>query len=310
MKRLSSIFFFATVFCLISISVFAQNVTYLNEVPDIDKCKEINHTTKLTMAVMDCAERETKLIPTTATNYTYKRVMKYKQAIIDPNFGTGYYGGMTSNPQSTGLHYCLLTDYYKTGEVALMGNFVSEDVNCSQRGGFFDGQVVAYYKDGTIKRKEPWSSGKINGVVIFYDEEGNEAKREEYVSGKLIDGNKFSVSADCPLLGTWKFVEYYDSSYLVANSKPVVKNSITVTYYQNGILEATFVEGAISTTTEKRNWKYIPKSSSSGISEEYQGDELVERDSIRWITANQFEATVIFHVNPNAVGHRIILTRQ
>src|SRR6185295_10774538 len=112
------------------------------------------------------------------------------------------------------LHICTVSDYYKTGELALIGRVPSMDVNCSERGGF-DGQVIAYYKDGTIKRKEPWQYGKLNGVVVYYDEEGNEVKREEYAKGSRLEDGRFSAPADSPIIGTWKYVECYnnDCSY-------------------------------------------------------------------------------------------------
>jgi len=182
MKHLSMIFFFAIVLCLTSISVFAQTAIYLNA----------------------------DYSPATAANYTYKRVFKYKEPVINPNLGTGYYGGITSNPQPTGLHICTVTDYYKTGELALIGKVPSMNLNCSEPGGF-DGQVIAYYKDGTIKRKEPWQYGKLNGVVVFYDEEGNEVKREEYVKGSRLEEDKFSAPADSPIIGIWKYVECYNN---------------------------------------------------------------------------------------------------
>lgn len=249
--------------------------------------------------------------PATAADYTYKRVFKYKEPILNPNLGFGYYGNVTTNLKSkpTGLHYCTLTDYYKTGEIALVGKVLATDLGCTQRGGF-DGQVVAYYKNGNIKRREPWSSGKLSGNLIFYDEVGNETKREEYVNGKLLEDSKFSAPADSPLLGTRKYVEYTGGvKNEFFNVPPSVKSSITITYNQNGVLEATFQNG-LSRTKEKRNWKYTPKSSSSGVSEEYLGGELVERGNIRWINENQFEYTLIYHVNTNAIEHQTVFTRQ
>lgn len=281
MNRALTIFFFATVFCLTSIGVFAQNVTYL----DAD------------------------YKPATAANYTYKRVIKYKEPIVNVTLGENYYGNITANSQPSGLHVCTLIDYYKTGEIALVGNRTAGNINCSQLGGF-NGQVIAYYKDGTIKRKEPWQYGKLNGVVIYYDVEGNETKRVEYVNGKLIEEGRFSAPSDSPLLGTWKYIEYYDFGVRGIDVAPTVKISATVTYYQNGILETDFQNAAAITTKEKRNWKYISKSNSSGVSEEYQGDELMERGTIRWINKNQFEYTVTFHTNTDAIGNKSVWTRQ
>src|SRR5690349_16826659 len=114
MKFSVTIFFLVTVFSLTTLDGFAQSVTYL----------DADHK------------------PTTAGSYTYKRVIKYKEPVMNLNVGTDYYGNITANPRPTGLHICSITDYYKTGEPALVGNVVAGDVSCSHLGGF-DGQVVA-----------------------------------------------------------------------------------------------------------------------------------------------------------------------
>jgi hypothetical protein len=245
--------------------------------------------------------------PTTAGNYTYKRVIKYKEPVMNLNVGTDYYGNITANPRPTGLHICSITDYYKTGEPALVGNVVAGDVSCSQLGGF-DGQVVAFYKNGNIKRKEPWKAGKLNGVVISYNEDGTELKREEYENGELVDENKFAVSSNNPLVGTWKFVQYFDRIQ-GTNLPPRIKLALTITFSQNGVVRI-IVQDSLSSRTESRNWKYIPQGDLSGIIEEYLGDEMFERVKVRWIDRDQFEYTVTFHQNANNIGNRFLFTRQ
>ena len=278
MKRLSSIFFFASLFCLTSISVFAQNAAYL----DAD------------------------YKPATAANYTYKRVIKYVKPILNPNIGFGYYGNMTSNVQETGLHVCSLIDYYKTGEPALVVNVLTIDLKCTQWA--FDGIAIYYFKNGNLKRKEPYKTGKLHGTVIIYNDDGAEQRREDYQNGKLIEANKFSVSTDNPLVGTWKYQELS-----IINGK--VSKLITVNFSTNGILEITvqdsFINGkSFINTTEKTNWKYIPKSNSSGVLEQYQGDDLLFRGNVKLIGSDQFEYTNTFHPNPDVVGTKFLYTKQ
>ena len=284
MKCLSVIFFLTTVFCLTTISSFAQNTTYI----DAD------------------------YKPATAANYTYKRVIKYVKPIINPNIGTGYYGGITSNPQPTGLHVCSLMDYYKTGEPALIVNVLTLDLKCSEWA--FDGMAVFYYKNGNIKRKEPYNAGKLQGVVISYDENGNETKRQEYNNGKLIEESKFSAPADSPIIGTWKYVECYqndcrEKDYGYFKSPATIVRTSTYIYSPNGVVESIH-ELSYQTQKIKGNWKYTPKTASSGVLEEFLGEDLVERANIRFLSRNQLEFTITFSHNPDAVGNQQIWTRQ
>lgn len=288
MKRSITFLFLATVFSLTANSVVAQIVTYLDG----------------------------DYKPAIAENYTYKRVIKYKQPIINPNIGTGYYGGLTANPQPSGLHICSLIDYYKTGQPALVVNVVTLDLKCTQWA--FDGMAIYYFKSGEIKRKEPYNAGKLQGTVISYNEDGAEEKREEYEKGKLIEASRFSASADSPLIGTWKYEERSAAIVmpeLKVNIQGSVTKLITANFSQNGILEITvqdaFLNGkSFSGGTEKTNWKYIPKSNSSGVLEQYQGDEMLYRGNVRWINGNQFEYINTFHQNPNMVGQKLTYTRQ
>lgn len=291
MKRLSTIFFFATVFCLTSVSVFAQNAIYLN------------------------ADYK----PATAANYTYKRVFKLKEEVINPNIGTGYYGGITVNPQSTGLYLCSTIDYYRTGEVALVGVIVAGDAGCTKRdgyGGSFVSQVIAYYKDGTIKRKEPWKNGKLDGMLIYYDSDGNETRREEYSNGKLIEQGKFSAPADSPIIGTWKYVECYQNpdcsvkDYGYGKIPPTIVRTAIFIYSQNGVVESRHENNLGIKEVIKGNWKYIAKTAASGVLEEYQGEELIERATVKWLSRNRLEYTITFSTNSDAVGRQTVWTRQ
>jgi hypothetical protein len=125
------------------------------------------------------------------------------------------------------------------------------------------------------------------------------------------DQNKFAAPSDSPLIGTWKFVEYSNSGYQSRNVRipPRVKRSAIVVYLQSGVVEITMNVPPFPVATEKRNWKYIPKTPITGAEEDYLGDDLVERDNIRWLNTNQFEATVVFHQSPNLVGEKLVFTR-
>ena len=171
------IFFFIAFFRLTPIDAFAQNVSYL----------DADHK------------------PVTSGNYTYKRVVKYKEPIINPNLGTGYYGNITASPQPSGLHICSLIDYYRTGDPAYVANVITVNPNCSEWE--VDGIAISYFKSGSIKQKTPYKVGKLHGTVVTYDESGNELRRLEYQNGKLIEVGKFVVSANNPLIGTWRYEE-------------------------------------------------------------------------------------------------------
>lgn len=288
MKRLIIAIPLAAVFFLTAISTFAQTVTYL----------DVDHNVA------------------TAESYVYKRVIKYKEPVLNPNIGMGYYGNLTSNVQPTGLHICSLIDYYKSGEPALVVNVLTLDLRCSRWA--FDGMAISYFKNGTIKQKAPYKVGKLHGTVIKYDEDGNELKREEYENGKLIEANKFLVSADSPLIGTWRYEER-TAPFVVPNlniNRPgSLTKLLTAVFSSNGILEITVQEGFVGNQSflggkEKTNWKYVARSSSSGVLEQYQGDELLYRGSVKWIDSNQFEYVNTFHQNPNMVGQRYTYTRQ
>ena len=185
---------------------------------------------------------------------------------MNPNLGTGFYGGMIANPQPSGLHTCSLTDYYKTGEIALVGKVIALDVGCTQTSGL-DGQAVTYYKDGTIKRREPWKSGKLNGTVVYYNEEGEETKRADYINGSPLDNGKFVAQSDSTITGTWGYTKYHRDD----ERSGIVTNKATFIYSPNGIVESIH-ESRTGTSKIKGNWKYIPKTASTGILEEYHGD--------------------------------------
>lgn len=254
--------------------------------------------------------------PVTSTNYVYKRVIKYKEPVLNPNIGTGYYGNITSNVQPTGLHVCSLIDYYVTGEPAMVANVLTLDLKCAQWA--IDGIAISYFKNGNIKQKTPYKAGKLHGTVITYDENGNELRREDYENGTRLDTNKFSVPADTPLVGTWRYEER-TAPFIVPsmniNRPGSLTKLITAVFYANGILEITVQDGFVGDKSffggkEKTNWKYIPKTATTGVLEQYQGDDLLYRGNVRWLDSNQFQYVNTFHQNPNLVGQTFTYTRQ
>jgi hypothetical protein len=277
MKRSAMMLFFATVFCLTSITIFAQNVTYL----------DANYK------------------PTTAANYTYKRVIKYEKPILNPNLLTVWLDGVphtTINPQQTGMHSCSLVDYYKTGERGRVANLLSIDATCSQW--VFDGKEILYYKNGKVQREATYAMGKLHGKLIAYDENGNEVKREDYDHGVLIEENRL-------IIGTWKYDWYFVVQRDIAGVK--VPSSVgvrsTVIYSQNGDVEAIHLTGD-GMSKFNGSWKYIPKNASSGILEEYQGEDLIGRGTVKWLSRDQLEYTTTFSKNSDLVGKQFVLTRQ
>jgi hypothetical protein len=281
----AKIFFLTTIFCFCSVRASAQNVTYLDE----------NYK------------------PASAANYTYKRVIKYKEPIFIENTGIGIYGNITVNTQPSGLHVCSLIDYYKTGEPALVVSVKTTDFKCSQW--WFDGMATFYFKNGNIKQKAPYKMGKLHGSVISYDESGNEVNREDYENGKLIEKSRFAAPADIPITGTWKYVECYNNDCspkpwdIYRTGSKIVRTS-TFIYSPNGVVESRHERPPLATVVIKGNWKYIPNSASSGVLEEYQGEDLIERATVRWLSRNQLEYTITFSQNPDAVGRQTVWTRQ
>ncbi len=193
----------------------------------------------------------------------------------------------------------------------MVGKAISADVGCTKLDGY-DGQVVYYYENGDIARKEPWQYGKKHGVVITYDRQGNEILqlREEYVKGERIDTSKFSVPADSPIIGAWKYIEYgtRDSLFDGSKSSYVIRTS-TYIYSQNGVVESIH-QTMMGTSKIKGNWKYTPKNASSGVLEEFLGNDLVERGNVKFLSRNQLEYTITFSQNTDSVGKQSVWTRQ
>jgi hypothetical protein len=115
-----------------------------------------------------------------------------------------------------------------------------------------------------------------------------------------IDGGKFSAPANSPMIGTWKYIEYSDTGEITKTS--------TFIYSQNGVVESIHQVGT-ETIKAKDNWKYTAKTASSGILEEFLGDELVERGNVKFLSRNQLEYTITFS-QYSAIGEQSVWTRQ
>jgi hypothetical protein len=138
----------------------------------------------------------------------------------------------------------------------------------------------------------------------------NEAKRVEYVNGQLLEESKYSAPADSPITGTWKYVVYSGSGYEIGGlTPPSVLRTATFIYSQNGIVESIH-QNSLTTSSIKGNWKYIPKTPSSGVLEEYRGEDLIERGTVKWLGQNQLEFTITFSHNSDAIGNQSVWTRQ
>lgn len=241
----------------------------------------------------------------TATNYTYKRVIKYERPEMDPNLFTVYMNGLphvTINPVQTGIHYCSLVDYYRTGEIAREARLVSTNKTCSQSA--FDGKEILYYKNGRVKQEATYYIGELHGRLIEYDEAGNQVRREDYDHGVRIEENRL-------IIGTWKYNWYFvvQQNYAGVTVPRTVGVNSTVTYSKDNSVEASHITGS-GISKFKGNWKYIPKDVSSGILEEYQGEDLVGKLTVKWLSRDQFECTVTFSKNSDLVGKQFVLMRQ
>jgi antitoxin component YwqK of YwqJK toxin-antitoxin module len=211
-----------------------------------------------------------------------------------------------------------VTDYLKTGELWFVGKAISSDVRCFKLDGY-EGQATYYYRENSkILRQESWQDGKKHGVQITYDKGGNEILREEYVKGEKIDTSKFSVSAENPIIGTWKYVECTNNDCtefkgyeaLGGKSLPatIVRTS-TYIYFQNGVVESVH-ETMLGTSKVKGNWKYTSKNDSSGVLEEFLGSDLVERGNVKFLSRNQLEYTITFSKNTDSIGKQYVWARQ
>lgn len=173
--------------------------------------------------------------------------------------------------------------------------FPSHKVEAAIAGNYASGNIFPNFGD---KQKLGWTAEKILG-------ESNVS------SGKPLEGSRFSAPADSPIIGTWKYVDSgvlraYSSSagFIVPHDK-----ILTFIYSQNGVVESIHQVGD-KTSKTKGDWKYISKDASSGVLEEYLGDKLIERASIKFLSRNQLEYTVTLSKDSNLVGKKYVWERQ
>lgn len=123
------------------------------------------------------------------------------------------------------------------------------------------------------------------------------------------DCKLFEIPANSPLLGTWTYVEYFEKPKVGGEYvSPAIKTSMTAVFSKDGSLEIT--THTFMDLMERTSWRYIPQDDKSGILEQYKGDGMLSRGNVRWITASQFEYTVTFHKDSNAIGTKITWTRR
>lgn len=122
--------------------------------------------------------------------------------------------------------------------------------------------------------------------------------------------DKFTAPADSPIIGTWRYTECYNNDCNnQGNYSKYLTRTSTFIYSPNGVVESIH-QNSMGTNTIKGNWKYIPKTAASGILEEYLGEDLVERATVKFLGSNQLEYTITFSPNSDAVGRKTVWTRQ
>lgn len=185
---------------------------------------------------------------------------------------------------------------YKQNGGSIQLEFADRRIDATLRGTTMEGAVVSK----NSQTRERWLVGKKSSSSAL----GNDTL-----------SSVFRVSADSPLLGTWKHEEYSPAIDIAGSkSRPTISKIVTASFSQDGILEIAIQEGFVKNLsflkrTEKTNWKYLPNTVSSGVLEQYQG-EVISKGNIRWISRTQFEYTVAFHRDSRRVGERQNYTWQ
>jgi antitoxin component YwqK of YwqJK toxin-antitoxin module len=131
--------------------------------------------------------------PASERSYAFKRVIKYTGEIYNTRIkmDKDYLQHVESTP--SGVHTCSLTDYFPSGEPALVANLNSRDMLCKEW--WFDGKVVYFYRSGRIRRTEFYNLTKLQGEVITYAEDGRILTKEHYEGGQLIDNRGYAVGS-------------------------------------------------------------------------------------------------------------------
>lgn len=244
--------------------------------------------------------------PASAKSYAFKRVIKYKEQIYIPHSTTDRYGIQHIDQNPSGLHICSLTDYFPSGEPALVANIFSQQPSCDQWS--FKGKVIYYYRSGRIRKTEFYQpAGILEGDAITYAEDGRIVTKEHYEGGQSIDTDKYQVAANHPLAGKWKRRCVDDDSAF----NTCTQSRLLWTISPNGILYTQSLgENPAENWEGQTNWKYTSTGPATGVLEEFQGKTLVERGNIRWMSKNEFEDTIAFSPNPDVIGERFRFVRE
>jgi hypothetical protein len=245
--------------------------------------------------------------PASERSYTFKRVITYKNQVFVPHATTDYYGTLHIDENPSGLHVCSLADYFASGEPALVANVISLKTSCDQWS--FDGKVVYFYRSGRMRKTEFYKYGKLQGDVITYAEDGKVLTKDHYEGGQHIDERKYAVDADQPLVGKWKYVKYKENCSRYDTT--CIESTLVWTISANGICDSRLVSQYQYNNWEAQsNWKYTSTGPATGVWEDHQGETLVERGNMRWISRNEIEYTVTFSPDPNGIGRRLRFVRE
>jgi antitoxin component YwqK of YwqJK toxin-antitoxin module len=196
---------------------------------------------------------------------------------------------------------CSLTDYFPSGEPALVANVYSLKTNCSDW--VFDGKVVFFYPSGHMRKTEFYNANKLQGDVITYAEDGRILTKDHYEKGQQIDERKYAVAPNQPLVGRWRGSACRDPR------GACFEYTLLWTINSNGILNTRF-QGRLQNSEMVTNWKYTSTGPAAGVLEEFQGDTLGWKGDIRWINRYEFEYTTTFAPDANSIGQRFRFVRE
>lgn len=177
--------------------------------------------------------------------------------------------------------------YYPSGVVALTTYNIEEPGNPWQLD-CFDGETTWYYSNGNIREKGFYSFGKKKGEFTYYDKTGKLLKTEYYEDDKLIDKDKFKAPGNSPFLGKWQFVRTDFTTYRFSHE--FFRDGTS--RYQVEFNNPVWGWSPNYRTPKIFNWKYKSISPNTGMLEQFQGNDLVNRYFIQWNNPNLFTAVL------------------
>jgi len=218
-------------------------------------------------------------------------------------YSNGFYGGRTEYTKQTGKYKVVYDSItIKFPERSITAKVTDSEINGFETEEGKDKKTVWKIQNASSQDKEI-----LRNLGIL---------SEENIKGSRLEENKFSAPADSPIIGTWKYVECLDNDCSVKDngiykSQPAILRTSMFIYSQNGVVESRHkLNYQSEPTVVKNNWKYTPKTASSGILEEYQGENLIERANVKFLTRNQLEYKITFSSNSDLVGKQYVWTRQ